>query len=263
MNQVVKRTGLKQSAEIARSLILGLPEGEFIGSEDSLRALLGCSRGTVRQVARLLEREGLLKVRRGIKGGYYGARPDPGTIEKMVGVHLETFDIGPNEVTILANALWIEAMRLAAGADKALVDRICEKLRKKVLSITEDTDILKIREVETYIQAEIFSLSNAKYLKLIYDINIHLYDSHFDYAAAAKASHEYHQAFVRAWRVAKLMELNAVAEGDVDLAESTARYSRKIWDRRVLAVLKRSEASKKRRATTTPPRTRTRANKLP
>jgi GntR family transcriptional repressor for pyruvate dehydrogenase complex len=244
MNERVKRIGLQKAAEIVRSRILELREGEFIGSEDSLLALLGCSRGTVRQVARLLEREGLLKVRRGIKGGYYGARPDPGTIEQMVGVHLQTLEISASEVTIMANALWIEAMRLAAAAEPAIVGKTCDMLRKKVNLISDDADILKVREMEFYIQQQIFSLSTAKYIKLIYDINNHLYDSQFDYAAAAEASNEDHQVFVRAWRVAKLMELNAIAEGDGDLAESAGRYGRKIWDRRVLALLQRPHTAK-------------------
>ncbi len=246
MNERPKRIGLQKAAEIVRSRILGLSEGELIGSEDSLLVLLGCSRGTVRQVARLLEREGLLKVRRGIKGGYYGARPDPGTIEQMVGIHLQTLDISAKEVTIMASALWIEAMRLAATADAADVGKICEMLRKKVNLVRDDADILKVREMEFYIQQEIFGLSTARYIKLIYDINNHLYDSQFDYAAAARASKEDHHVFVRAWRVAKLMELNAIAEGDGDLAESAGRYSRKIWDRRVLALLEKPLTAKGR-----------------
>lgn len=239
MHETPKRTGLKKSAEIVRSLILASPEGEFIGSEDSLLAMLGCSRSTVRQVARLLEREGLLRVRRGIKGGYYGMRPEPGTIEKLIGVHLTTLDIGANEVTIMTSALWNEAMRMAAATDPKIVGELCEKLRKKVNSVKDDADILKVREVEIHLQSEIFKICNAQYLKLIYDINLKLYDSHFDYASAAEASKEDHRAFVRAWRAAKLMELNAITEGDGDLAESTGRYSQKIWGRRVLALLER------------------------
>jgi len=56
--------------------VLAAKEGALIGSEESLIADLGVSRSTLRQAARLLEREGLLRVKRGINGGYYGQPTD-------------------------------------------------------------------------------------------------------------------------------------------------------------------------------------------
>src|SRR5215471_18892047 len=45
-----------------REIVLATKNGALIGGEDSLVAKLGASRSTVRQAARLLEREGLLRV---------------------------------------------------------------------------------------------------------------------------------------------------------------------------------------------------------
>ena len=62
------RTTIEAAAMNLRKIVLDLPPGSLIGSEDALIVRLGSSRSTVRQVARLLEREGLLMVRRGING---------------------------------------------------------------------------------------------------------------------------------------------------------------------------------------------------
>ena len=74
-----------------------------MGSEETLIAKLGVSRATVRQAARLLEREGFPRVRRGINGGYFAARPDVRTIEKAVSSYLEMVHTKPEDITVIAS----------------------------------------------------------------------------------------------------------------------------------------------------------------
>jgi len=76
----------------------------MLGSEDMLRQVLQVSRSTLRQVARLLEREGLLRVRRGIGGGYYSARPDLAGIKATISAHLQTLHVEPGDLTAVAAA---------------------------------------------------------------------------------------------------------------------------------------------------------------
>lgn len=83
------KSALDEAASRLRSIALTAKEGGLVGSEETLIAKLGVSRATVRQAARLLEREGFLRVRRGINGGYFAARPDVRTIEKAVSSYLE------------------------------------------------------------------------------------------------------------------------------------------------------------------------------
>ena len=73
--QPKSRSPIDTAADQLREILLRQQEGEMIGSEDDLVARLGVSRVTVRQAARLLEREGVLRVRRGINGGYFASRP--------------------------------------------------------------------------------------------------------------------------------------------------------------------------------------------
>lgn len=232
MKRSEARATIDKVVEQFRSLAAGTEAGTLIGSEEALIAMLGCSRSTVRQVARLLEREGLLKVRRGINGGYFAARPEAGTVEATVAAYLATLDMDPNDVTRLASALWIEAMRKAAGADKAQARAMADRLRPKLLAIKDNTPFDTVRDLELETQAAIFQLANSSYIKLIFDINVAFSRHKFGGPAADDDTPE-HAEFVGQWREAKLLELSAILTGDRDLAESVSRHSRKLWHRRL------------------------------
>lgn len=239
MAKIQKRSAIDIAADTLREIILGTEEGAFVGSEETLMSRLACSRSTVRQAARLLEREGLLRVRRGINGGYFATRPDVGTIEATVGTYLSTLDIDSQDVTLLASALWVEAMRKAASADKALAEEIVTRLRKKIKSVRDTATFQQVRDVELETQEAIFNLTNSKYVKLIFDINSEFSRRRFHQPIENDGDPE-HIVFVPAWRDAKMMELNAILQGDRDLAVLAARYSRKIWHRRVYSRLMKS-----------------------
>ncbi len=67
---------VQDAAEHLRELILACDPGTQIGSLNEVAEQLGVGIVTVQQAARILEHEGLLTVKRGPGGGYYGARPD-------------------------------------------------------------------------------------------------------------------------------------------------------------------------------------------
>jgi GntR family transcriptional repressor for pyruvate dehydrogenase complex len=76
-----------------RERILAGPEGVFLGSEAVLLAEYGVSRPTFRQVARVLEQEELLVVRRGIGGGYYARRPSLEMVGTVSGHYLRAHHV--------------------------------------------------------------------------------------------------------------------------------------------------------------------------
>ena len=226
------RTAIGAAAEQLRTMALDVAEGTLLGNEEALQSRLGCSRATVRQVARLLEREGVLRVRRGINGGYFSSRPDAGTIEATVSAYLETLEMDPEDVTVIASALWVEAVRKAAAANRDEAKAVVAKLRERVMAIGDNAAFADVRKVEQLCQDEIFKLARSAYVRLIFDINVAFSKRKFaspgdDDSSAA------HREFVRAWRDARLLELGAIAEGDIELAAMASRYSRKIWHRRV------------------------------
>jgi DNA-binding FadR family transcriptional regulator len=67
------------AARTARGLVnlsLAAEPGAHLGAEDDLIARFGVSRPTLRQAAKLVERDRLISIRRGAQGGYFAARPD-------------------------------------------------------------------------------------------------------------------------------------------------------------------------------------------
>ena len=234
MQKRENQTAIQAAAAKLRVIVLDSGDGELLGNEEALIARLGCARSTMKQVARLLEREGLLCVRRGINGGYFGTRPAAGTIEATVSAYLETLDMDPQDVTIMASALWLEVMRKAASAPSEQVLALIEPLKKRLKAIPDSAAYDEVRALEMDTQAAVFELAKSAYIKLIFDINIAFSRRAFVLPMVGDDEKE-HPDFVRTWREAKLLELNALAQGDRELAVIAGRYSRKVWHRRVRA----------------------------
>jgi len=231
-------TALAAAADRLRALVLAAEDGAQIGSEEALVARLGYSRSTLRQVARLLEREGLLRVRRGINGGYFAARPEPGTVEATVSAYLEALHVGVEDATVIASALWVEVVRKAAAADPARAQHTAEALRQRVAALRSDATFAEVRALEHDCRTAIFRLADCRYIELIFDINTALANRTLSSPTEADDSVA-HREFVRAWRDARLMELAAIAAGDTELGAMAARHLRNLWHRRVWTRLAR------------------------
>jgi DNA-binding FadR family transcriptional regulator len=228
------RTTVEAASAALRAMVLGMPSGTLIGNEDVLIDRLGCARSTVKQVARLLEREGLLQVRRGNNGGYFGARPDARTIEASVSSHLEALHVDPNDVTLVASALWVEVVRKAASTDATERQILVELLTRRIKTLKPNASFEQIRDLELFAQAEIFKLARAPYVKLIFDINVAFTKRRLaEYVLEDDAVAQ--SAFMEEWRDAKLLEIAAIRRGDAEFAAMAARHSRMIWHQRVLA----------------------------
>lgn len=233
----MRKAGTKTAIELAaarlRTLAVESPDGALIGSEESLVALFGCSRGTIRQVARLLEREGMLRVRRGINGGYFAARPDAETIELAVSSYLQTIELDPSDIVKAAAALWIEAVRKAAETGGPETEKVVLFLRKKLKSVKDVASFSQIREAELIFQREIYNLTNSRYMRLLFDINTAFSGRNFPSPAISDETGPVQVQFVQSWRDAKLLELNAIMMRSGELADLAARCSRQTWLERI------------------------------
>src|SRR5579875_2092955 len=84
-------TALRRATTVLRNDLLRIDaDGVFVGSEDTLQARLGVSRPTLRQVARILESEQLLTVRRGVTGGFFSRKPSAQVVADMASVYLRS-----------------------------------------------------------------------------------------------------------------------------------------------------------------------------
>lgn len=229
------RSAIDVAASRLRELALASDDGAFLGSEEALVEKLAASRATVRQVARLLEREGLLRVRRGINGGYFAARPTLGTVEAAVSGYLDTLDMEAQDVTVVASVLWVEALRKAASLRTEAATTTARKLREQIAALRSDAPFSQVSELERKTRSEIFALTKARYIELIFQINIAFAQTRFPRVSMTDES-EGHRHFVDAWRKAKLMELDAIIDGDPELGMMAARHSRNLWHERIWAA---------------------------
>ena len=207
-------------------------DGGLLGNEEALVETLGVSRATVRQAARLLEREGLLRVRRGLNGGYFAARPNLNTVEAAVSAYLDTLDMDAQDVTVIASILWVEVLRKAASLRTEAAREMASRFRERVAALRPDAPFRQILQLEQESRAEIFALTKSRYIELIFQINIAFARDRFPGTAAPDDS-EAHRKFVDAWRKAKLMELDAIADGDPELGMMAARHIRNLWHQRI------------------------------
>lgn len=97
-----------------RSEILQMGEGEFLGSGEDLSARYAISRPTLHQVARALEHEQLITVRRGPNGGYYARRPSLNAAVAGVSTYLRASGTTLRHFITLARVVHSEVCRLAA-----------------------------------------------------------------------------------------------------------------------------------------------------
>jgi DNA-binding FadR family transcriptional regulator len=120
-NQVTtRRRGqplVQAAADKLRDLILAKAPGAQIGSLSEVAQALGVGIVTVQQAARILEHEGLLEVRRGPGGGYYGARPDDAALERSIAAYLRVHGSAYREILEMMSLLDTELMPAAARCD--------------------------------------------------------------------------------------------------------------------------------------------------
>ena len=108
----MSRSNLQQAANEFRHWVLTLDDEDvFLGSESDLIDRFNVSRPTFRQVARLLEQEQLISIRRGPGGGFFSRRPSFDGIAHMMSI----LQVG--------RPLLVEAARLAANNSSELARR--------------------------------------------------------------------------------------------------------------------------------------------
>lgn len=213
------------SADQLRELILARPPGEHIGSLNDVATQLGVGIVTVQQAARILEHEGLLAVKRGPGGGYYGARPDHAAVERAFATYMRVHDIGYREAFELI--LLLDCEIICAVAGNAGTDML-----NGVRSLVEQLD--RIDSPDERIQFEVdfretlFTSFERPLLELLSHVAMQLYQAQADPAefAAAVPLPEWQQG---RWRI-----LDAILKQDEELANFEAhRFRRQVleWTR--------------------------------
>lgn len=224
-------TGVYTTAGKLRQLALQAEDGALLGGEPSLITALGTSRATLRQAARLLEREGVLVVRRGPKGGYFAARPGVSSIHYAISAWLEAFDVDTDALSIVDAALWNEAARKMAAARPEDTKAIAERFQKRLDELPDCVSFQDIIIFEREWRLAVLDTINSAYLRFLFDVNVECFRTKpFWYSLNVTDTRE-HSALVRSWRSGKRMEFAGITSRDWPLVMMAVRYLREFWCR--------------------------------
>jgi GntR family transcriptional repressor for pyruvate dehydrogenase complex len=213
-----------------RELILAREPGTQIGSLREVSELLDVGIVTVQQAARVLEHEGLLAVRRGPGGGYYGARPDDAALERALATYLRVHCSARSEAREIVTLMDCELAAAAAQCSDAELRAELRVLGDRMSAC--DTPQSRV-EWERGFRAHLFKMVGRPLLELISRVAIQVYDR------AAMPVYE-GEAGVAAWRHEQGRVVAAILAQDQDLARFEAQRHRREFSNR----LGRSERSR-------------------
>jgi GntR family transcriptional repressor for pyruvate dehydrogenase complex len=230
VSKAPRRQVVQAAAAKLRDLILAREAGAQIGSLPEVAGLLDVGIVTVQQAARILEHEGLLAVRRGPGGGYYGTRPDEAALERAFAAYLRVHGFGHRDSQRMMALFDCEIVPTAArctdeglrAAMAALLERVdgCDTTEKRIAFETELRDLL-------------LKMVAWPLVELLCRVTLQLYTPN----AAARVF--IGQEAVEAWRTGRRRILEAILERDEERAEFEAQRYRQM----VLAKLReRNEA---------------------
>lgn len=126
-----RRPVLETTAQLRELVFAGAP-GARIGALPELAKNLGVGIVTVQQAARILEHEGLLVVRRGPGGGYYGQRPDAATLERMIAAYMRVSPASYDEALDMTSLLFTELAAAAAACEDEVLHAELNSLHAKI-----------------------------------------------------------------------------------------------------------------------------------
>ena len=159
-------------ADKLRSIILATKAGALVGQENQLCIRLACTRSMLRQASRILEFQGLLNVRRGVRGGYYSARPSAEAVVATAALYFETRKTTLEEVMRATMAFTSEAIRLACKCPQDHPARLhLSRVRAELATkFPEDMDAFEFASDEVKVDEVIFEMVNNAPLELLIKI---------------------------------------------------------------------------------------------
>ena len=133
----VPKAGEMVASHLRRQIVLGeLKEGDQLPPETVLMEQFGVSRPTLREAFRILEAEGAITVRRGVRGGARVQVPDIRVAARQVGLVLQYRGALLSDVYEVRAVLEPAAARMAArrrtSADLARLQEVLDRHRESV-----------------------------------------------------------------------------------------------------------------------------------
>jgi GntR family transcriptional regulator, transcriptional repressor for pyruvate dehydrogenase complex len=116
---------------LRRQIVDEFADGDHIGSAEELMDRFEVSGPTLRQAMRVLEAEGLVKVRRGNSGGFFASTPSIDVVSRSASALLRRQGAEPIDLIQMAQLIGPEvAGRAASNPDKAARQRLADHINE-------------------------------------------------------------------------------------------------------------------------------------
>lgn len=210
------------AAQELRELALAKFDGEFLGSEDELVARLKVSKPTLRQASARVAQEHLIRVRRGVGGGYFARRPGSMSVSRMAEVYLRSRNARYDELTALTPMFYAQLAKLAsANRDPHLIAQLLEMAERDETFVDEKTaaGYQYFLTSERDFIAFLAGMAGNHVLELMVAITS-------DFSAHAQRNDEAmlrHLDNMATYRKLRARFARAIANGDGDIAELLGR----------------------------------------
>jgi DNA-binding FadR family transcriptional regulator len=162
------------TAEKMRDLVLTRDPGTLIGSLPEVARLLDVGVVTVQQAARVLEHEGLLAVRRGPGGGYYGCRPDASALQRSLAAYLQFCKSDDYDALEMMTLLDCDLM---PGAARCGNTQLLNELRRLEARVDQCTDSAARLDFEDDLHEILFKMVDRPLIELLAQVSMSFYRS--------------------------------------------------------------------------------------
>lgn len=213
-----KRRLVQETAAQLRELILDSEPGTHIGSLHEVADQLGVGIVTVQQVARILEHEGLLAVKRGPGGGYYGTRPDEETLQRALATYMRVQGADYRDLLKMTTLLDCELFPAAAASDDEQLHRALLELRERMENCDDLDDIIPW---EMDFRNTLFRSVSRPIMEMLHKVTLQLFKS----PKQPIFSGDYD---VTLWKQDRRKILKAIIDQDPELALFEAERSRQL-----------------------------------
>jgi DNA-binding FadR family transcriptional regulator len=215
-----KRQLVQTTADLLRERIFACAAGDQIGSLPELAQETGVGIVTVQQAARILEHEGLLEVRRGPGGGYFGRRPDSATLERSLAAYMRSKPASQREILDITSLLFNELCAAAAGCTEP---ELRHELAELAQAIASCPDGEAIGALEDRLQNQLFRMVDRPLFELLTRVALQMAYGRDDDRAKRSGFN------LAAWQDSRRHIIDAILRGDRELAKFEAdRRNRRI-----------------------------------
>lgn len=210
-----------RTARALVSLSLAADPGDFLGAEDELLGRLGVSRPTLRQAAKMVERERLISVRRGTKGGFFAERPDARDAIQSLARFLRIRGASLGDVIQVTRPVSEEA---AVAAARQRTEEDADRLRQFVATIDARDTPRDLIAAEVEMARLVAQMSGNPVIELVMEIG-------YSFGLDERGSDLYADAGRRErTRVMQRSLCQAIIDGDPDIARLMMRRRSEQFD---------------------------------